>query len=378
MRSLLDSAKALYQSGSAILPEKWSKITSPYNLEVANKIVRTRLNGRFNEAKGVFNFIMVVPVVNWESVLIEEAAGHGRVSHLTLDTKDRFFENISEWHEFRRLNFIRIQEFFEKNYVESDKNVLFLYLSDFYIDPRELKNFKVKNTIIVNFSWDDRLHFESSHSGQSVGVRGIAKVSDINLTMAVAPLSRYMSDGSPVFYWYGRDADPIFLSEIPDVEFEKVMFFGSSYGYRTELVNYLIKRGIPMDVFGKGWGGDFISYEDLAYRIPRYALCLGVSSIGYTRNLTCVKGRDFEVPAAGGLYLTNYSDEIKHVYQSGREIFTYKTMDSCYKTASKILENPSSYLDVRVAGQLRANQFSWSSRFGYLKDMLGQFFDENN
>jgi hypothetical protein len=71
MRSLLDSAKALYQSGSAILPEKWSKITSPYNLEVANKIVRTRLNGRFNEAKGVFNFIMVVSVVNWESVLIE-------------------------------------------------------------------------------------------------------------------------------------------------------------------------------------------------------------------------------------------------------------------------------------------------------------------
>jgi hypothetical protein len=83
---------------------------------------------------------------------------------------------------------MRIQEFFEKNYVESDKNVLFLYLSDFYIDPRALKNFKVKNTIIVNFSWDDRLHYESSHSGQSVGVRGIAKVSDINLTMAVAPL----------------------------------------------------------------------------------------------------------------------------------------------------------------------------------------------
>jgi len=373
MRSLLDTTKAFYQSASAVLPEKWAKVTSAYNVETAEAMVKRNLKGRFGGSSGLLNLIMVVPVNNWETVLMEKAKSHGAVNHLELEGKDHFFKNIDEWHEYRKNNIVRIKKFFEENYIESDINVLFLYLSEFYIDPEELKNFKIKNTVIVNFSWDDRLHYVSSHAGQSVGVQGIAKNSDINLTMALAPLSRYMSDNTPVFYWYGKNLAQQSLIEIPELEFNKVMFFGTSYGYRTELVNYLLKRDLPLDAFGSGWGTDFISYVDLDYRIPRYSLCLGVSSIGYTRNLTCVKGRDIEVPSAGGLYLTNDSNEINHIYTSEKEILTYKSMDNCYKIASEVLSNPSAYRDIRIAGQQRAMQFSWTSRFAYLKDILIRF-----
>jgi hypothetical protein len=119
-------------------------------------------------------------------------------------------------------------------------------------------------------------------------------------------------------------------------------------------------------VYGTGWGTEFISYESLAYKIPRYALNLGVSTIGYTTNLSCVKGRDIEVPSAGGLYLTNRSVEIAYVYKSGVDILTYGSKDDCYRMASEVLSNPGAFAEVRRNGARRASCFSWKARFEYL------------
>lgn len=369
MRSLLETSKAFYQSIKTIAPEKWAETHSPYSSLKAEALVKRNLAGRFDSNSSLLNFIMVVPVKDWEIVLMQEAEKLGTVHHIGLEMKDEFFDNVEKWHQFRKDNITKIKIFFEESYIESDINILFLYLSEFYIDPQELNQLKLKNTVIINFSWDDRLHYVSHHAGQSVGVRGIAKNSDINFSMALAPLSRYSADSTPVFYWYGVESTNKPVTEIYEIEFEKLLFFGTSYGYRTEIVNHLIKKNLPIDLFGSGWGSEFIDYDELAYRIPRYSLCLGVSSIGYTRNLTCVKGRDFEVPSLGGLYLTNYSREIEHVYQPD-EVLTYKSKEQCYTVASEVLENPSSYEKIKIKGQQKALKFSWESRFSYLKSFL--------
>jgi hypothetical protein len=308
---------------------------------------------------------MAVPVVNWETTLTEHARAHGTCHHLAFESRG-FFESELEWHQYRAANAVKLKTFFEATYSEKDINILFLYLSEFHIDPKCLAAFKLKNVIIVHFNWDDRLHYTSQHKGQSVGVKEVAKAADFNLTMAVGPMSRYMADGAAVFYWRGSSDCPTPESVLPQIEFNRVLFFGSRYGYRAELIDHLIRKGLPIDVFGSGWGTEFISYESLAYKIPRYALNLGVSTIGYTRSLSCVKGRDIEVPLSGGLYLTNQSLEIEQVYVPGKEILTYTSMDDCYRQACKVLANPIAFSDIRRRGAVKAQSFSWEARFDYL------------
>lgn len=377
MTSLIQQAKAYFQFAKATVPEVWAKSRHSYREHEAIKLARASLGSRLSRNSGRFNFIMAVPVVNWETTLVEHAGAHGTCHHLAFESRG-FFETPLEWQQFRATNGAKLKAFFDATYSEGDINVLFLYLSEFHIDPKCLPAFKLKNVIIVHFNWDDRLHYTSRHKGQSVGVREVAKVADFSLTMAVGPMSRYVADGAAVFYWRGskdwQPDEPI----LPQIEFNRVLFFGSRYGYRAELVDHLTRKGLPIDVFGSGWGTEYISYESLAYKIPRYALNLGVSTIGYTRSLSCVKGRDIEVPLSGGLYLTNQSLEIEQVYVPGKEILTYTSIDDCYRQACKVLANPLDFSDIRLRGAVKAQSFSWEARFNYLIALIGSLTSVND
>ena len=369
MPTLIQKAKACFQYTKTTVPEIWSRSCYKYQEDKALQLARANLGSRIVQNSGRFNFIMAVPVVNWETTLIEHAKAHGQCHHIEFESRG-FFESKVEWNQHRITNLAKLKSSFEKAYSENDINILFLYLSEFYIDPEALSSFKLKNVIIVHFNWDDRLHYNSRHKGQSVGVKGMAKLADLNLTMAVGPMSRYVGDGSAVFYWRGSHNILIKTPQLPDVEFKRVLFFGSKYGFREELIDYLERKRLPIDVYGSGWGTEFLPYNVLEYKIPRYALNLGVSAIGYTQRLSCVKGRDIEVPSVGGLYLTNHSQEVFQVYTPGKDILTYRTMDDCYRQACEVLEDPSAFADVRKNGSTKAQCFSWEARFLYLTELI--------
>ena len=369
MTSLIQQAKACFQFAKVTVPEVWAQSRHPYREDEALELARASLGTRLSQNSGRLNFIMAVPVVNWETTLTEHARANGTCHHLAFEARG-FFESELEWHQYRATNGAKLKAFFETTYSEGDINILFLYLSEFHIDPDCLHAFKLKNVIVVHFNWDDRLHYTSRHKRQSVGVKEVAKVADLNLTMAVGPLSRYVSDGAAVFYWRGSKHWQSVYSIHPQIESNRILFFGSRYGFRTELINYLTRKALPIDVFGSGWGSEFITYDSLSYKIPRYALNLGVSTIGYTRSLSCVKGRDIEVPFAGGLYLTNQSREIEQVYVPGEEILTYKSMEDCYRQSCEVLMNPSAFAQVRRNGAIKAQSFSWGARFQYLIELI--------
>lgn len=375
MTSLIQRAKACFQFAKVTVPEVWAQSRHRYREDEALDQARASLGTRLSHNSGRLNFIMAVPIVNWETTLLDNARIYGACHHLAIEARG-FFDSKLEWQKYRAANGAKLKAFFETNYSEGDINILFLYLSEFHIDPDCLPAFKLKNVIIVHFNWDDKLHYTSRHKGQSVGVRELAKVVDFNLTMAVGPMSRYVGDGAAVFYWRGSKDWQRYEPILPQIEFNRVLFFGSRYGFRTELIDYLTRKGLPIDVFGSGWGTEFIAYESLAYKIPRYALNLGVSTIGYTRSLSCVKGRDIEVPVAGGLYLTNKSLEIEQVYIPGEEILTYKSMDDCYRMACEVLLNPSAFAQVRRNGAIKAQSFSWEARFQYLIALIASVTSE--
>lgn len=376
MHSLIQYAKGYYQFTKATLPELWARSRHPYCESDALLRTRASLGKRITAAPEQLNFIMAVPIVNWETTLIEHAKAYGTWHHIDFKARG-FFGAKTQWREYRAANFARLDAGFEAAYKEDAINVLFLYLSEFHIDPSELARFRRHNVILVLFNWDDRLHYTSEHKGQSVGIKEMAKAVDLCLTMAVGPMSRYVADGASVFYWRGTNDCLTTELSLPKLEFNRVLFFGSRYGFRETLVEYLQKKGLPIDVYGAGWGTEFLSYENLAYRIPRYALNLGVSTIGYSRHLSCVKGRDIEVPSAGGLYLTNLSTEIEQVYMPGKEVLTYTSKNECYRKAYEVLANPTTFMQMRRDGVRKAHAFSWKARFNYLKELISKIVNQN-
>jgi len=93
--------------------------------------------------------------------------------------------------------------------------------------------------------------------------------------------------------------------------------------------------------------------------------------VGYTKNVTTIKGRDFEIPLWGGLYLTQYSEGLTKYFEIGTEILSYKDIDDCIKIIKYVKVNPIKANLIRNAGQKKAiNYTSWKSRFLYLNNLI--------
>jgi spore maturation protein CgeB len=68
----------------------------------------------------------------------------------------------------------------------------------------------------------------------------------------------------------------------------------------------------------------------------------------------CLKGRDFEVPTSGGLYLTQDNPELSLVFDVGKEILTYKDEEECARIIREILADPQRADEIREAGRARS------------------------
>ena len=100
-----------------------------------------------------------------------------------------------------------------------------------------------------------------------------------------------------------------------------VSFIGGAYGFRPSLVQFLKARGIPLSVFGAGWPTNTVSRGEQVSIINRSRINFGHGGIGYSEDLTNMKGRDFEIPGTGGgLYVTTFNPDLARHFVIGAEI----------------------------------------------------------
>jgi hypothetical protein len=316
----------------------------------------------------------IFSVSNWETVLLKPLASLGEVYHFNWPNVRSFFEDKNSWSSYRdQLNERLVAEF--DQFYEEDKNmILFLYASDFSISKSSMHYMNRKNVMVISFCWDDLLYFKGKVKGQKVGIHDLSKYADINLTLSPESISRYNYFKSPAFFWDSNE-----IANANTIKFQKptegtsfyVLFVGSNYGWRTVFIKNLIKAGIEVKCFGNGWENEQLSEEQMKEEILKAPVTLGFANIGYTRNVTTIKGRDFEVPLYGGLYLTQYSEGLAAYYKPGKEVFTYKNLNECINNIKLIMTKTEYAFQVRQAGHIRAVKFgSWNSRVNYLKLLL--------
>jgi hypothetical protein len=140
-----------------------------------------------------------------------------------------------------------------------------------------------------------------------------------------------------------------------DLQFDyDVSFAGACYGWRPTFIEKLRRRGVQVECFGGGWPNGPLSGEDMIRLYSRSRVNLGFGGVGYCSKLMCLKGRDFEVPMSGGLYLTQSNPELLLVYDVGREVLAYEDDADCARTILGLLADPERAALIRHAGRERA------------------------
>lgn len=319
--------------------------------------LRVRLAARRGQVapvpSGNLHLFLACAINDWEWVLPRALAPFGRVT--AFDWKARGYDCHSK-------DWVRRREDMNRDMLDAFRSAQSLQpvdavvgiLSGHNTSPETISRMADAGAVILNVCWDDKLHFPGPLvGGRHASPASIASAVDLNLTSTPSSLVKYAAFGGLAMF-FPEAAHPE-VHRPWDLPFEfDVSFVGGCYGPRPGFMRALERRGIRVACFGRGWPNGPLSSEDMIRLYSRSRINLGFAGIGHSMRLMHLKGRDFEVPMAAGLYLTQDNPELRLVFDVGREILTYRSADDCAARIQSILREPDAAARVRLAGRNRA------------------------
>jgi len=322
--------------------------------------------------KGTLNILAVYHHYTWEDDSLKPAlAKFGTVRRY--DWFDRFnHQDEKRWHgglkEAMNRELVRQIEGWHR---ETPLDVIFTYLSGELVNPEALSEIAAIGVPLVNLALNDKEQFIGKiKGGLAMGARDICRYFDLCWTSTEDALHKYCVEGATPFYLpEGANPDahrPCDLAKTIDVS-----FVGQCYGNRPAIIEKLKKNGIRVEAYGYGWPNGPLALTDMTRLYSQSRINLGFGGVSGHRDTFCLKGRDFEVPMSGGLYLTEYHPELESVYRLGEEIVTYTDFDDLIAKVRWLLDNPEAADNIRRAGHSRArSEHTWEMRFTKIFSLL--------
>jgi hypothetical protein len=227
------------------------------------------------------------------------------------------------------------------------------------------------NIPLVSYWADDKQNFWE-HMGGVPGDCPQVHFFDLCWTTSDACIPWYIAEGGRAIAMpEGADPGTFYRKMEGNFRFD-VSFVGAKYGIRPEIIDYLKGRGISVKSFGYGWDNSPLGWQDMASVFAESRINLGFAWVGHSLSITTLKGRDFEVPMAGGLYLTGFSEELSRHYQINHEIVCYNSILECVDVIRYLLAKPDVCDQIRKNGQKRAlNEHTWDARYEKLVAFMG-------
>ncbi len=253
--------------------------------------------------------------------------------------------------------------------VHSEKpiDILFGQLWSDFISAETLIKVKALGIIVINVSMDDKI--PKMWRGKNHGSAGLRAGVDLILTTVNECCQWYFTKGLPAIYWP--------LASNPNFYFESrkrdggIVFIGNNYGYRSKIINKLIKEGIDIQAYGIGWPNGWISTLQAAKILSSAKIAIGVGTVGHTKNLLTMKLRDFDAPTSGVLYITQYNPELINFYREDEEIVFYKTIPELIEKTKYFFFNDNEREKISQAGRLKSiEKHTWDNRFKKLIDLI--------
>jgi hypothetical protein len=240
-----------------------------------------------------------------------------------------------------------------------------------YLPLRALQQVRARGIPVVNIAMDDRL---ADHWGVEGDVRlgaiGLAPGVDLVLQTTPEYVPRYLLEGCPAIYWpFG--SDPRLFAPSETKEFD-VSFVGNNYGWRAELIDSIVRSGIRIECFGRGFANGHIGAERVPQVLARSRIVLGVGTIAHSNRIVPLKLRDFDGPMSGALYVTTENSDLHGLYEVGKEIVTYRSPRECVQLLRFYLRHEEERRQIAAAGRRRASHdHTWRHRIGQALGLLG-------
>ena len=260
---------------------------------------------------------------------------------------------------------------FAAAHAERPVDVVFAYGSHLDFEPETLQALRSYGVPVCVLCLDDKHRFEETPSwGYPNGQKPLIGAVDVHLTNSRECIRWYLAEGAAAYYMpQGIDVDVFAPRDVPkDID---VSFLGQKYGARAKFVEALGRAGIEVECFGPGWGR-MLTDDERIELYSRSKICLGIGGVAYSERITCIKGRDFEVPAAGGVYLTTYEPELTEVFHLGRELLCYRNEIDCAEQIRYYLEREDERRRIGEAGRERCvREHTWERRLSGLFAWMG-------
>jgi len=240
------------------------------------------------------------------------------------------------------------------------------------LSVNSLKEIQNNGVPVVNISMDDRHAFWGKRiNGNHIGTAGLIPAIDCACTAAKECCLWYLAEGCAAFY-FPEASNPEYFKLLELPKKYDVCFVGGKYGIRPRIINAIEKSGIKITVYGNGWPNGKIATEKIPELFASSKIVLGVGTIGYCDDFYALKMRDFDAPMSGSLYLTHHNPDLEELFEIGREIETYKSIDECVKKIHYYLENPVEREKIATAGRKRAlRDHTWEKRFEEIFQLIG-------
>jgi spore maturation protein CgeB len=326
--------------------------------------LRDRFPGLGPKPKGALSIIAIYHNYNWEEGALKPALEKfGTVRRY--DWFDAFNHSRRDWRssvkaEMNRDLVVRIGQWV----AEERPDVIFTYFSGELVFPETVQALRSFGVPMIHFSLNDKEHFVGKvRGGLAFGSRDICRWFDLCWTSTEDALKKYCVEGAlPVYLPEGANPElhrPWELEKIIDVS-----FVGQCYGNRPETIRSLREAGIRVEAYGYGWPNGPLSTEEMVRLYAKSRINLGFGGVEGHEETYCLKGRDFEIPMSGGLYLTEHHPELERVYDLGKEIVTYRGFDDLLANIRHLLADPQRAEAIRQAGFRRARkEHTWEMRF---------------
>lgn len=322
--------------------------------------------------KGELSIIALYHHYNWENEALKPSLSEfGRVRHY--DWWEKFNHQSKDWHRSLKAAMNRDLVRQVSTWMAEEKaDVIFAYLSGEIVEPATLQEIRGHGVPLINLALNDKEHFVGKvRKGRAWGARDICRYFDLCWTSTEDALIKYCVE----------DARPIYLPEgaNPQIhrpqEIEKtidVSFVGQCYGNRAAVINELQNRGIAVQAYGIGWPDGPLTTEEMVRMYSKSKINLGFGGIAGYKDTYCLKGRDFEIPMSGGLYLTEDHPELRLAFHPGEEILTYSGIDDLMQKIKYYLAHPAEADLIRTKGYERClREHTWEGRFSKIFRLLG-------
>lgn len=335
-------------------------------------IFRTRYPDLQSKPKGSLHILAVYRSFNWEDeALTPSLASFGTVHRY--DWSGRFDAEDVDWHGGMKAAMNRdLLAWIGERREAGEADAIFFYLSGEQVFPETMEAVHRLGIPSVNLALNDKEAFVGRiRGGLAAGNRDICRWIDLSWTSTGDAVIKYCVEGGRPIY-LPEGANPSIHRPFDVERTIDVSFVGQCYGNRPAVIDHLRRQGIAAEAFGPGWPAGPLPVGEMVKLYSRSRISLGFSGVEGHTEAFCLKGRDFEIPMSGGLYLTEDHPELARAYDIGLEIVTWRTPEDLTVKVRHLLTHPAEAEEIRRRGHERARRdHTWERRLETVFGILG-------